>query len=67
MCINLEINQGYTTMHGQPVIKNCNLCSFLKLETTFSQLLYIPLIITVSCLCCNVLSLKTRVRISNFE
>ena len=23
MCIELEINQGYTTMHGQPVIKIC--------------------------------------------
>jgi len=21
MCIKLEINQGYTTMHGQPIIK----------------------------------------------
>jgi len=31
----MEVNQGYTTMYGQPVIKNFNLCSFLKLETTF--------------------------------
>ena len=23
MCIKLDINQGYTRMHGQPVIKNC--------------------------------------------
>ena len=22
LCIKLEINQGYTTMHGQPFIKN---------------------------------------------
>jgi len=21
LCINLEINQGYITMHGQPIIK----------------------------------------------
>jgi hypothetical protein len=21
LCIKLEINQGYTTMHGQPIIK----------------------------------------------
>ena len=26
LCIKLEINQGYTTMHGQPIIKNC--CMF---------------------------------------
>ena len=24
LCIKLEINQGYTMMHGQPVIKICN-------------------------------------------
>jgi hypothetical protein len=22
LCIKMEINQGYTTMHGQPIIKN---------------------------------------------
>jgi hypothetical protein len=23
LCIKLEINQGYTMIHGQPIIKNC--------------------------------------------
>jgi len=27
LCIKLEINQGYTTMHGQSIIKIIPLCS----------------------------------------
>ena len=33
LCIKLEINQGYTIIHGQPIIKNkCNNFSSLLLD-----------------------------------
>ena len=42
MCIKLEINQGYTMMHGQSIIKNgqCQVFSFNP-ENGSSRFLYL--------------------------
>jgi hypothetical protein len=41
MCIKLEINQGYTMMHGQPVIKIDGLRWFeYQYESSFCQIVF---------------------------
>jgi hypothetical protein len=48
LCIKLEINQGYTTMHGQPIIKKylymfiilANLFYYWHLYNIILKLLY---------------------------
>jgi len=35
LCINFEINQGYTKTHGQPIIKN-SVHKFSKLDSNLN-------------------------------
>ena len=42
LCIKLEINQVYTTLHGQPIINTVHVSESLSLHLQESKIVHIP-------------------------